>query len=140
MRPIVMIASLAALMVAPTATQAACKTTGTLVGAGLGGLLGNAVASRGVKTEGTVLGAGVGAVVGNQVARSKCGSSRAAARSRNYQRSSYARAPSRTAARERDYRYAAYDGRQTGACRYETKPFYDAYGELVYAPTRVCGN
>lgn len=43
--------------------------TGTVVGAVAGGLLGNAVASRGVKTEGTVLGAGVGAVVGHQVAK-----------------------------------------------------------------------
>lgn len=43
--------------------------TGTLIGAVGGGLLGNAVASRGVKTEGTVLGAGVGAVVGHQVAK-----------------------------------------------------------------------
>jgi uncharacterized protein YcfJ len=43
--------------------------TGTAVGAVAGGLLGNAVAARGVKTEGTVLGAGVGAVVGHQVAK-----------------------------------------------------------------------
>lgn len=42
---------------------------GTVIGAVAGGLLGNAVASRGVKTEGTVLGAGVGAVVGHQVAK-----------------------------------------------------------------------
>jgi len=139
MRPIVLIAGLAALIAAPTASQAACKTTGTLVGAGIGGLLGNAVASRGVKTEGAVLGAGVGAVVGNQVARSRCGNSRAAARNRNYQRSSYTRPASRTV-RDRDDRYAAYDSRQGAACRYETKQFYNGYGELVSAPTRVCGN
>jgi uncharacterized protein YcfJ len=45
------------------------RNTGTAVGAVAGGLLGNAVASRGVKTEGTVLGAGVGAVVGHEVAK-----------------------------------------------------------------------
>ncbi|WP_240609465.1 glycine zipper 2TM domain-containing protein [Phenylobacterium deserti] len=45
--------------------------TGTVIGAVAGGLLGNAVASKGVKTEGTVLGAGVGAVAGHQIAKKK---------------------------------------------------------------------
>ena len=56
------------VLVCPDAKKKA--NTGTVVGAVAGGLLGNAVASRGVKTEGTVLGAGVGAVVGHQVAKS----------------------------------------------------------------------
>lgn len=45
------------------------SNTGTVVGAVAGGVLGNAVASKGVKTEGTLLGAGVGAVVGHEVAK-----------------------------------------------------------------------
>jgi uncharacterized protein YcfJ len=45
--------------------------TGTVIGAVAGGLLGNAVAAKGVKTEGTVLGAGVGAVAGHEIAKRK---------------------------------------------------------------------
>jgi uncharacterized protein YcfJ len=140
MRPIVMMAGLAVAVSAPAAAEArnACdqyahnrKVTGTVVGGVAGGLLGNAVAARGVKTEGTLLGAGVGAVVGNQMARVKCDrGARASYRNRNYQRSSYARG-----SRDR----VGYDSR-AGACRYETRAFYDQYGELVHAPTRVCGN
>lgn len=55
------------VLVCPKAKKKANQ--GTVIGAVAGGLLGNAVASRGVKTEGTVLGAGVGAVVGHQVAK-----------------------------------------------------------------------
>ena len=42
---------------------------GTAVGAVSGGSLGNLVAGHGAKTEGTVLGAGVGAVVGHSIAK-----------------------------------------------------------------------
>ena len=45
------------------------KTTGTVVGAVTGGLLGNAVSHGGGKTGGTLIGAGVGAVAGHQIAR-----------------------------------------------------------------------
>lgn len=44
-------------------------TTGTLVGAIAGGLLGRVIDSRGDRTLGTVLGAGAGALAGNAVER-----------------------------------------------------------------------
>ena len=44
--------------------------TGTLVGAIGGGLVGNAVSSKGV--GGTLVGAGVGGVAGHQIAKSNC--------------------------------------------------------------------
>jgi uncharacterized protein YcfJ len=77
MRRILLITSLmAGIAAAPSvaSAQSDChnrRVTGTVLGAVGGGLLGNAVASRGVKTEGALLGAGVGAVVGNQVAKCK---------------------------------------------------------------------
>lgn len=45
--------------------------TGTAVGAVGGGVLGNVLAGHGNKTEGTLLGAGVGAVVGHEVGKNK---------------------------------------------------------------------
>lgn len=45
------------------------KSKGAVTGALIGGVLGAAVASKGVKTEGAVLGGTVGAVAGNQIAR-----------------------------------------------------------------------
>lgn len=45
-------------------------TTGTIVGAIAGGLLGRSVDTRGDRTLGTVLGAGAGALAGNAVERS----------------------------------------------------------------------
>jgi uncharacterized protein YcfJ len=45
------------------------RTTGTVVGAVAGGLLGNALSHGGGKTGGTIIGAGAGAVVGHQVAK-----------------------------------------------------------------------
>ena len=45
------------------------RTTGTVVGAVTGGLLGNAVSSGGGRTGGTIIGAGVGAVAGHQIAK-----------------------------------------------------------------------
>jgi uncharacterized protein YcfJ len=50
-------------------TSKHARNTGTAIGAVGGGLLGNAVAGHGNKTGGTLLGAGVGAVVGHQVAK-----------------------------------------------------------------------
>jgi uncharacterized protein YcfJ len=44
-------------------------TTGTVVGAVTGGLLGNAVSHGGGKTGGTLIGAGVGAVAGHEIAK-----------------------------------------------------------------------
>lgn len=126
MRHLILAAGAAALLAIPATAEASCKgrkNTGTAVGAIAGGLLGNAVAARGVKTEGALLGAGVGAVVGHQVAKSGCASTprRTAARSRSY-------------ARTGDYRAASY----APSCRWEERPYYNPYGELVYARTRVC--
>lgn len=42
---------------------------GTLVGAVVGGLLGNRIAGRGNRTGGTIIGAGVGAVAGHEIGR-----------------------------------------------------------------------
>lgn len=124
MRQIAMMAGLAlAVAAVPAASEAACKkrTTGTVVGALTGGLLGNVVAGRGDRTEGTLIGAAAGGLIGNQV--SKCNN-------RRYTRSY---APRRAA-----YRQAAYaPPRQT--CRYETRVYYDPYGQPVYAPQRICG-
>jgi outer membrane lipoprotein SlyB len=44
-------------------------TTGTLVGAGIGGVLGNLIAPGGSKTVGTLLGAAGGAVAGRAIDR-----------------------------------------------------------------------
>jgi hypothetical protein len=48
-------------------------TTGTIVGAIAGGLIGNSVAGRGDRTLGTVLGGGVGAVAGRAIDRADDG-------------------------------------------------------------------
>ena len=45
-------------------------TTGTIIGAAAGGLLGNQVARRGNKTEGSIIGAAVGALAGRALAKS----------------------------------------------------------------------
>jgi uncharacterized protein YcfJ len=129
MRRILLATGLAACVAIPSAADAAScnsrKTTGTAIGAVAGGLLGNAVAGRGVRTEGTLLGAGVGAVVGHQVAKGGC--QRTAYRTtRSYRSSSY------RPARNSNYRQAST------ACTYENRPYYDERGQLVYAPTRVC--
>ena len=47
-------------------------STGTIVGAIAGGLLGNAIAGRGDRTLGAVLGAGGGALAGRAVERDGC--------------------------------------------------------------------
>ncbi|NIJ34449.1 glycine zipper 2TM domain-containing protein [Sphingomonas oligoaromativorans] len=44
-------------------------TTGTIIGAIAGGLLGNAVAGYGDRTAGTIIGGGVGALAGNAIGR-----------------------------------------------------------------------
>jgi len=126
------------------------KVTGTLLGALGGGLLGNAVSHGGGRTGGTLIGAGVGAVVGNNLARVNC-DRRAYYRHRTRHRAysatthRYAAAPSPYVGRGS---YAAapspygppagYFGAR-GDCRYETRPYYDARGQLVYAPSQVCG-
>ena len=125
MRTIAMIAGLAlAVAAVPAASQAACqkRTNGTVIGALGGALLGSAVAGRGDRTEGALIGGAAGGLVGNQV--SKC-------KNKTYSSRSYQRA--------RTYDRAAYDSpRYAAACRMETRAYYDAYGQRVYQPTRVC--
>lgn len=119
MRSIAMIAGLAmAVMVAPAA-EAACqkRTNGTVIGALGGALLGSTVAGRGDRTEGALIGGAAGGLVGNQVSKCK-------------------RAPARSAARNYD-RPASYAQRGP-TCRMENRAYYDAYGDVVYQPTRVC--
>lgn len=120
MRSIAMIAGLAVAIVAAPAAQAACpkRTNGTIIGALGGALLGSAVAGRGDRTEGALIGGAAGGVVGNQVSKCK-------------------RYPSRTATRARSYQGASY-AQRAPSCRYENRAYYDAYGDVVYQPTRVC--
>lgn len=77
MRKLVLLLSLAVIGGAPTlaAAKSPCEaraarrtTTGTLIGAGAGALIGNAVAPKG----GALWGGAAGAVAGNQIARRKC--------------------------------------------------------------------
>jgi hypothetical protein len=112
------------------------RVTGTVVGALGGGLLGSAVAGHGSKGTGALIGAGLGAVVGNNLSRVSC--DRYAAR---HTRHHYARATTPA------YGYApgaapAYAGgyavNTSSSCHYETRPFYDRTGRLVYAPEQVC--
>jgi hypothetical protein len=49
--------------------QRSNSVVGTVAGAGIGALLGNAIAGRGSRTEGTIIGGVGGAVVGNQLSR-----------------------------------------------------------------------
>ena len=121
MRSIAMIAGLAMAIVAAPAAEAACqkRTNGTVIGALGGALLGSAVAGRGDRSEGALIGGAAGGLVGNQV--SKC-----------------RRAPARTYSRTRSYQSAAKSPPRAPTCRYENRAYYDAYGDVVYQPTRVC--
>ena len=73
MRKLFMVAGLAAAALIPSlaSAQQSCESqrgnqvAGTVVGAGLGALLGSALAGRGSHTEGAVLGGVGGAVIGN---------------------------------------------------------------------------
>lgn len=57
--------------------QQANRTTGTVVGAGIGALLGSAIAGRSDRTTGAIIGGIGGAVIGNQVAKSSSNCQRA---------------------------------------------------------------
>ena len=45
------------------------RVAGTVIGAGLGAVLGSQVSGRGARTEGSVIGAIGGAIAGNQIAK-----------------------------------------------------------------------
>lgn len=79
MRRHLLVAGIAAAALIPSFAfaQASCeqqhnnRVAGTVVGAGLGALLGSAIAGHGDKTTGAVIGGIGGAVVGNQVSKSR---------------------------------------------------------------------
>ena len=127
-RPLIVVGAIA-LMAAPSFASARdhCqqrahdrKVTGTLLGGVGGAILGGAVGD----TKGAVIGGLGGAVVGNQLARTKCDTGYRTSR----------RTSNRQAYREPQYRTA----RTNVACRYESRPFYDERGQLVYSQARVC--
>jgi len=133
MRRTLMVAGLVAALAAPSVTDARTycqqrahdrKVVGTLVGAGVGALVGNAVSHR----NGALIGGVGGAVVGNQVSRVKCDDRRVHYRSR---------AVVRRPAYAPRYDSASYRG-APGACHYENRPYYDERGQMIYAPTQVC--
>jgi osmotically inducible lipoprotein OsmB len=69
--------SMLALCTVATTADAGCqgrKTTGTVVGAGAGGVLGNVITHGSV--IGTVGGAVVGGLAGHSIAKDNCGSNR----------------------------------------------------------------
>src|SRR5438067_13916683 len=132
MRRTILVAGLVAAVATPSFASArtVCeqrahehKVVGTVLGAGVGALVGNAITND---TGGTILGGVGGAVVGNQLARSKCYSYRTSSRTRYYR-----------SAPTGYYDNASYrDG--PARCSYETRPYYNERGELIYAPTQVC--
>lgn len=132
MRRILMIAGVAAVVAAPSLASAeSCqryahdrKVTGTVLGGIGGALIGQAISHN---TTGTLLGGVGGAVVGNQVARVNCADRRASYHRRTRYTQRYD---------NRYYDRASYAPR--GGCSYETRPYYDERGQLVYAPTQVC--
>ncbi|MDQ0465782.1 hypothetical protein QO010_003574 [Caulobacter ginsengisoli] len=97
-------------------------TGGALLGAGIGALAGNGIASRGAKTEGAVLGGLLGAVIGGNV-----GAKTAACAPQGYPQQGVYGAPPVQSYNDRDGGYApAYD------------PRYDGYGDEPYpAPQPV---
>ena len=123
MRRILIMAGLAVALAAPaTADAASCgsrKTTGTVIGAVGGGLLGNAVGG----TTATLLGAGGGALVGREVGKNGC-------------KKRYV-APKRVSSARAAPGYAT-NASYRGSCRYETRSYYDERGRMVHSPVRVC--
>ena len=149
-------ASAAVLLAAPGVASATCgerKATGTIIGGIGGALLGNSISKGG---GGAVIGGLGGAVVGHEIAKSGCGRYRTTAyRSGSRSRNRVASAPA-----PRPVRYVYYDQygqpissgpapgqygsaqtvayRAAGACRTETRSFYDERGLLVQRPMQVC--
>lgn len=131
MRRTLMAAGLAAVVALPSMASARTwceqrahdrRVTGTVLG-GLGGaLVGGAIGD----TKGAVIGGLGGAVIGNQVARTKC---YGAPRARYHHSARYSR-PAHSAAPE--------TVAPASACSYENQRYYDARGQVVYTPVRVC--
>lgn len=100
-------------------------TGGALVGAGIGALAGNGIASRGAKTEGAVLGGILGAVIGGNVGAGTA----ACAPSSN----GYPPPPPPRAYNGGGY----YDGGYGGGYAPAYDPRYDGYAEPAPAPVPV---
>jgi uncharacterized protein YcfJ len=100
------------LLMGPSDASATCrgkKLTGTVLGSGVGALIGNSISHGG---GGAVIGAVGGGVVGHEIGRSGCN-----------QRTTYRSAPTRT-------RYAATPAPRPVAVQ---KVYYDQYGNAVAA-------
>ncbi len=116
--------------------QADRKTTGTVLGALAGALVGNAVSSHGGKTGGTIIGAGAGAVVGNQIARQNnaCPEGYDARDVRDDRRDDR---------RDNDYTDRNANGEswrddEGRVCRWRERRVYDDYGHRSYRWVQVC--
>ena len=104
------------------------RVTGTVVGALGGGHQGRAVAGHGSRGTGALIGAGLGAVVGNNLSRVSC--DRYAVR---HTRRHTARATAPAYVGQPGYAMNA-----STSCHYETRPYYDRTGRLLYTPEQVC--
>jgi uncharacterized protein YcfJ len=133
MRRTLMVLGLAAVVATPSLASARSyceqrahdrKVTGTVLGGVGGALIGGAIGHSGT---GALLGGLGGAVIGNQVSRTSCDGHYARYHSRAHV------VPRR---RPHDYDNAAYTA--PSGCRYETRPYYDERGQMVYQPTQVC--
>ena len=127
MRKLLLASGLIAAMAVPTLAsayttrcerdQASDRAGGTVAGGLLGALAGSAIAGRGDRTEGAIIGGVVGAVAGNQLSKSKpC--------------------PTGYISRQYDDRYDTRRARY--ACRWEDRPYRDAYGHYVPNQVQVC--
>ena len=126
MRKLILTAGLVAAMAVPSLASAyttRCerdndRAGGTVAGGLLGALAGSAIAGRGDRTEGAIIGGVVGAVAGNQLSKSNrpC--------------------PTGYISRRYDDRFDAR--RASYACRWENRPYRDAYGHYVPNQVQVC--
>ncbi|MEO6340864.1 MAG: glycine zipper 2TM domain-containing protein [Caulobacteraceae bacterium] len=131
MRKLILVSGLVAAMAVPNLASAytsrcerdrsSDRAAGTVAGGVLGALAGSAIAGRGDRTEGAIIGGVVGAVAGNQLSKSKrpC--------------------PAGYTYRQYDDRYYRKNARQArAACRWEDRPYRDAYGSYVPHQVQVC--
>lgn len=134
MRKFVLILGAASLVAGPLAlptdAHASCesrRTTGTVIGAVAGGLVGDAVTHGGGRLGGTLIGAGLGGFAGHEIAGAGC--------HRYYRHARYER-------RRIADRYASTEPGPPGAppsrCATQEQNYYDERGQLVQRPTQVC--
>lgn len=130
MRKLILVSGLMATMAVPNLASAytsrcerdrsSDRAAGTVAGGVLGALAGSAIAGRGSRSEGAIIGGVVGAVAGNQLSKSKrpC--------------------PAGYVYRQYDSRYYRDTRRASYACRWEDRPYRDAYGNYVPHQVQVC--